>query len=102
MDDFIQRPERSEPFTTNSEANSNTMNKKTIGAFCTRNNCLRSEVLLTLKVVNLITHFIVAMTCKNCFPKCSWIPKLQNSVLVAKRSVHIYVILVLHHILNSC
>ena len=37
MDDFIQRPERSEPVTTNSEANSNAMNKETIGAFCTGN-----------------------------------------------------------------
>ena len=51
MDDFIQRPERSEPLTSNSEANSNAMNKETIGAFCTGNECLRSEVLWTLKVV---------------------------------------------------
>ena len=51
MDDFIQRPKRSELVTTNSEVNGNAMDKETIGALCTGNKCFHWEVLWALKVV---------------------------------------------------
>ena len=78
------------------------MNKETIGAFCTCNECLRSKVLWGLKVVKSHYSFCSCNDVQKLFSEMSRIPKLQNSFLVAKRSVHIYVILVLHHILNSC